>query len=224
MRAIIFLMLAAKSIINGSFFIKNQRLGLIGGVFTACTIAAVNIFFSFLLGRMTVQVNHRNLIRKAVGAIIFLAFLVFAIGFNLFVAHFREVGAGQLGGSNPAGSRQFWADPAGLTIFNSWILVLVGFAFATVAWIEGYGWDDPYPGFGDVWRRWERSIADYAHEKESLLEEAATPRTRSSKPSRAPARISRRGSGTTSRRPITGTICGSRCRSSWSRPSSLRAP
>ncbi|MGF6230901.1 hypothetical protein QFZ27_004856 [Inquilinus ginsengisoli] len=172
MRAIIFLMLAAESIINGSFFMESNELGLIGGVFTACTIAAVNIFFSFLFGRMTVQVNHRNLIRKAVGAIIFLAFLVFAIGFNLFVAHFREVaGLVNWEAATRQAAGQFWADPVGLTIFNSWILVLVGFAFATVAWIEGYGWDDPYPGFGDVWRRWERSIADYAHEKESLLEE-----------------------------------------------------
>ena len=172
MRAIIFLMLAAESIVNGSFFMESNELGLIGGVFTACTISAVNIFFSFLFGRMTVQVNHRNWIRKLVGAVLFLAFLVFAAGFNLFVAHFREVaGLVNWEAATRQAAGQFWADPLGLTIFNSWILVFVGFAFATVAWIEGYGWDDPYPGFGDVWRRWERSIADYAHEKESLQEE-----------------------------------------------------
>ncbi|WP_343717478.1 hypothetical protein [Inquilinus sp.] len=172
MRAVILLMLAAESIINGSFFMESNELGLVGGVFTACTISAINIFFSFLFGRMTVQINHRNPLRKLAGLIIFLAFLVFAIGFNLFVAHFREV-AGLVGweAATRQAAGQFWADPLGLTIFNSWILVLVGFAFATVAWIEGYGWDDPYPGFGNVWRRWERSIADYAHEKEALLDE-----------------------------------------------------
>ncbi|MGK9166052.1 hypothetical protein KXR53_07130 [Inquilinus limosus] len=172
MQAVILLMLAAESIINGSFFMESNELGLIGGVFTACTVSAINIFFSFLFGRMAIQVNHRNWIRKLVGAAAFLAFLAFAIGFNLFVAHFREV-AGLVNWEAAArqAAGQFWADPLGLTIFNSWILVFVGFAFATVAWIEGYGWDDPYPGFGNVWRRWERSIADYAHEKEILLEE-----------------------------------------------------
>jgi DNA repair exonuclease SbcCD ATPase subunit len=55
-----------------------------------------------------------------------------------------------------------------LATVESWLLLAVGVIFATIAAFDGYRIEDPYPGYGRLWRRLENARDEYAEEKESL--------------------------------------------------------
>jgi len=56
---------------------------------------------------------------------------------------------------------------------QSWLLFFLGLFFAGLGFWKGYGFDDPYPGYGRVARRWQEAEQAYHNCREERLEQAS---------------------------------------------------
>lgn len=145
---IIFLLLFIETFANTSFLAKGNELGLIGAYSEAIVISLLNLFVAIMLGRGVTNLVHIRRNKKFIGGACAVAFVVFAIGLNLLVAHYREATGTVLDQGGVIAFNSFSENPFGLKEFQSWILFGMGCLFATVSFIDGIMWDDPYPGYG----------------------------------------------------------------------------
>lgn len=167
--ALIISLFVIESVMNAVFFAAGSDLGFIGGWVNAMQYAAVNLAVSFFLALFVVRhVNHVIIWHKIFGALAIIALIVFIPSFNFFVGHFREIFALVPEEAQRAAVRSFADNPFALKSVESWLLLAVGIIFASIAAIDGYRFDDPYPGYGRISRRWEKAEEDYADEKEAL--------------------------------------------------------
>ncbi|MCE2435768.1 MAG: hypothetical protein J4F29_23070, partial [Candidatus Latescibacteria bacterium] len=125
-----------------------NEFGLAGAYSEAIVISVLNLLFAFMLGRGVTNLVHINRKRKFIGAICTIAFVGVAIFINLMVAHYREATGTVLDQGGVIAINSFFENPFGLKEFQSWILFGMGCLFATISFIEGIMWDDPYPGYG----------------------------------------------------------------------------
>lgn len=149
--------------VNTSVFAGADEFGLAGALLKVIAIPCINLsvcFFSvFFLVR---QVLRRSLARKLVGLLGIVGLVVFAAGFNLTVAHWRDGLQGAL--SFNAGQQailRMLGDPLGLTDLNSWMLFAVGLLAALFAALDGWIWHDPYPGYSRRHKARERAREHY---------------------------------------------------------------
>ncbi len=150
--AILFLCLIGEGIANAYFFSDNP-LGLIGGFLEAFLISFANVAASFLAGWLCLrQLNHNSWARKSMGLIGFLAIVVFVVLLHLAAAHYREI-LQRSTGVEFFTSLAF--DPRTLQDMQSFLLMGIGAAISLVAGYEGYNFDDPYPGYGKIYRKWK---------------------------------------------------------------------
>jgi len=169
---IIAVLLFIETMGNGYFLSKGNELGLIGGWGEALIIAFLNIGVSLLIGEMFVRnLIHRSFGRKFLGGVALLAYLAFAITFNLLVAHYRTAVGALFEDQAQEALVRFKAAPFGLADFQSWVLFGIGFLFSFITFLDGLYMDDPYPGYGDHDRRLEQARGDYAAEKAELIED-----------------------------------------------------
>lgn len=145
---IISLLFLIETFANTAFLAKGNELGLIGAYTEAIVISFLNLFFAFMLGRGVTNLNHIRRKRKFGGAVCAVLFLLLAIFFNLFVAHYREATGTVLDQGGVIAINSFWENPFGLKEFQSWMLFGMGCAFATYSFYKGITWDDYYPRYG----------------------------------------------------------------------------
>lgn len=166
-----FIILILESVMNSVFFADAHVLGLVGGVLTAIAFSALNIGGAALTSRTSRNFNHRRLGRKLVGALAFLCGVVFALFFNLFVAHFRNAAeAGKPWGEAAGHAMQrIWLNPLGLESIDAFLLGMLGILAAAVVGWKTYAAGDPYPGYGRVWRKNREAREAYANSKEDVI-------------------------------------------------------
>lgn len=160
--AVLFLILVVEGAFN-AFFFSDNPLGLLGGFFQAVLIAAVNVGVCFLAGRLLLpQLNLNNWgARKWGGIILLLVCSAFVIALHLSAAHLREA----LQQSTDVDYlRSLAFDPRTLQDMQSLVLIGLGLVASVVAAIDGYTYDDPYPGYGIVYRAW-KSLDDKVDEQ-----------------------------------------------------------
>ena len=169
--ALLALMALVEIGLNNVFFAVGNELGILGAVLEAFVVTILNLGVAFVLGRTALpELVHRNYARKTVGLALVLVGIVFLAAFNLFVAHYREL----LGGTRPDDAvlrawPEFLADPLGLTVFSSWILFGLGLFMAFLALVDGFKADDPYPGYGEVDRRYNEALHEFAATRDELM-------------------------------------------------------
>lgn len=170
---LLFVLVAVESVLNGVFFAKGSSFGLIGGVGTAVGISIVNVAFAFLLGLWPARwINHRNYLAKLMGAALSFAGLALLLALHGFAAHLREATAA-------VGEEQAFAlalqtlisNPLGLNDLNSFYLFGLGMVFAVLAMLKGYFFDDPYPRYGSVFRRFAAARDEYSDAHADLFDE-----------------------------------------------------
>ena len=152
---------------NTSFLAKGNEQGLVGAYSEAIVISFLNLFLAFMLGRGVTNLVHINRKRKFIGAVCAIAFVGVTISLNLMVAHYREATGTVLDQGGAIAINSFFENPFGLKEFQSWILFGMGCLFATISFIEGIMWDDPYPGYGEH----ERQVMDAKEEYRDSYEE-----------------------------------------------------
>lgn len=173
--ALLALCLVIESALNGVFFAQGSDFGLLGGIALALGLSLVNIVIGFVNGWAFLRAaHHRNWLIKAFGLLCFLALAAGVLVFNGYVAHFRDAYARLGDATNPTTiAHTLLTAPFVLASIQSWLLFAVGVLFSGFATFKGFGFDDPYPGFGAAGRRLDRARDNYANERADLLDRAA---------------------------------------------------
>lgn len=167
--AILLIVFAFESVINSVFFARGSDFGLIGGWIVAMQYAAVNIAVAFSISLLLVrQIHHVRWLNKIIGWLGVIALFVQVVAFNLFVGHFREIYASEPELAQSLALETFTNNPFGLTTAESILLFAVGIIFAVIAAIDGYRFDDYYPGYGRMARRLENASDEYFEEKQQI--------------------------------------------------------
>lgn len=151
---LLFIVIAVESAMNGLFFAKGSETGLIGGIGTAFGISLVNVVFCFLLGLVPARFIHwRNWFVRIPCFLLTLAGLAGVLFIHLFAGHFRDASATNEAQAFGIASAKIFADPLGLADITSWYLFGLGALFGLVSFWKGYRFDDPYPFYGELYRR-----------------------------------------------------------------------
>jgi len=155
---------------NTYFLAKGSEYGLIGGFSEAVIIAFLNIGMSMSFGFFGLrQCWHRSSWRKMAGFLSLVGWLLFALTFNLLVAHYREASGAFLEGGGEIALRTLKADPLGLTEFQSWVLFGIGALFSFIAFADAFSMDDPYPFYGKLYRTVDNARLAYVEERDALI-------------------------------------------------------
>lgn len=171
---LLFVLLAVESALNGMFFAKGSDYGLVGGIGTAIGISLVNVSFAFVLGLWPARwMRHSNLAIKFIGAVSLLSGIALITGVHAFAAHLREATTASVN-EDEAGRvawQSFVNNPLSIHDLNSVYLFALGMLFAALAIFKGYTFDDPFPGYGSVTRRFSRAQDDYSDEHSSVFDD-----------------------------------------------------
>jgi len=151
-----------ESVGNGYFFAKGNEFGFLGGYTQALIVASANVAFAFFWGYLAIpQMNSVNKTKKYLGIISIPTYLLIAISFNLFVAHYRDELSLSFEGANFRAISAFLETPFFLKDFDSFILFFIGLIISVIALIDGYKFDDKYPGYGRIYRRYKEAERKY---------------------------------------------------------------
>ena len=171
--SIVVLLIFVEAVANSYFFAKGSDLGLLGGWFNAALVSVGNIVLSLPLAGFLFlrECNHKARARKIIGVVGFVGCLVVIAFLHLATAHYRELLIRNPNADLVSALAPAMNNPFGLHDFESFILIIIGVGISTVAIFEGYKLDDPYPGYGDVYRRWQRLDERMAGLKKKLKEQ-----------------------------------------------------
>ena len=172
--AILILILLAETILNGLMLSRGTIGGLLEGFSIALVLAVINLSVGGVIGGVALPLTRRvSWSLRVVCAVVLFAAIIFSVGFNLVVGHYRDA----LGGPAPEFAAReslttFFSQPFQLADLNSWLLCVLGLLFAVIAVIDTYRMDDPYWGYGPLARRAQRVRDDFIGERRHLIEEA----------------------------------------------------
>ncbi|MDC0907413.1 hypothetical protein OAS12_01615 [Candidatus Pelagibacter ubique] len=148
--------------VNANLLAPAMASGLKEGMAIAAAVAGLNVFVSFAVGFYALKNFHHVLsLRKNISKFGLSIYLIFITYLNWSLGAYRAIheATGEnlidaiMGNSTSTGST-IVGNPAlpwsvDLT-FTSLILVFVGIGFALASLIDGYLFNDPYPGYGSV--------------------------------------------------------------------------
>lgn len=174
---LLFIFIAAESVLNGVFFAKGSEFGLVGGIGTAVGISFVNVVFAFLLGLGPARwINLRNVLLKFLGVLVTVGGLVLIGGIHVFAAHLRDAMA-SAGDERAASAAMDMAldtmarAPWRLADYTTYYLFGLGVLFALGAFWKGYRFDDPYPSYGAMARREIGAREEYSDAHSELFDD-----------------------------------------------------
>ena len=148
--------------INASLLRVNDDLGLLGGVVAAGAIGAINVGVGAFVGQsLWPRTNLKDPTQRRIAVAACGLWGAFVIVWNLLAAHYRDAKALGLERPEQQALAMFFGP---LDSIYSWALFIAGVAFALLACRAGYKSDDPYPGYGEVARRYEGFCQDYAED------------------------------------------------------------
>ena len=160
-----------ESIINGMFFAEGSEAGIIGGVMQALVLSVLNVGVATLYAVYGLPyLFHRRAWGKVMGVLATAAFILWLLGLNLAIGHFRDLfvqGAGNVQMVDLL--NRLTAAPLLLNDAKSGLLVLLGIALGLLSVIDVAASRDPYPGYGAIGHERQRAIERYSHENAKSL-------------------------------------------------------
>jgi hypothetical protein len=160
-----------ESIINGMFFAEGSEAGIIGGVMQALVLSVLNVGVATLYAVYGLPyLFHRRAWGKVLGVLATAAFIVWLLGLNLAIGHFRDLfvqGAGNVQMVDLL--NRLTGAPLLLNDAKSGLLVLLGIALGLLSVIDVAASRDPYPGYGAIGHERQRAIERYSHENAKSL-------------------------------------------------------
>jgi len=152
-----------EALFSAALFAEDDARGLLGGAITAVGLSGANVTLGYLAGFLGLRyLQHRRLLIKAGGALIFAALTLLALMLNLFAADWRDQLAALAGRQLDMGSDasfHLWS-LLSLDSPQSIILLMLGAGVWVFAALKGYsGFDDPYPDYGKMDRA-AREVGD----------------------------------------------------------------
>lgn len=165
-RIVLIALIVAEGGVNSFFFARGMWGGHIDGLISALLFAGANIVLAYSYGRLVLpEIFHVNLLRKALGSLLFLAALATSVAFAFLIAHYRDaVVGGALDAAAEVAWNTFRANTFQLRDAQSVLLCGLSIGFALLAVVDALGMDDRYPGYGDITRRKNQAIQDFDQE------------------------------------------------------------
>lgn len=161
-----------ESAANTAFLRVNDDAGLVGGFVAAAVVAAVNVFISAFVGRKVLPYLFFKYQPQRIYAHVAAAVWIILLGaWNLLAGHFRDAKAAALSNPENAALALFQNNLFQFDSIYSYGLLAAGILFAIGAAIAGYKMDDPYPSYGEIYRRHEDRCYDYAERIEASIED-----------------------------------------------------
>ncbi len=150
-------------ILNGAL-VTTVVDGFIAGIAVSVTVATLNVILSFVIGRILVPELKvsRSSFRKfgaALGLIIHSLLILYV---NFVFGVFRGISLSStnirswedIGAVEVMSAIKPWESIAMVNDVPSLFVIGVGIVFALIALLDGYHYDDSYPGYGDVHRNY----------------------------------------------------------------------
>lgn len=170
--ALLLLLVAFEGVFNASFFAEGLSSGLLGGFFYAITLASINVFTAFFLGKTAVRWSfHIKPAFKVMGIAALMGTLCLTIFNALTIGHLRNAILNESTSPTKDALVTLLQSPAGFNDLTAWILFLVTVGFGIAAMVDGLFVDDLYPGYGDVSRRAKSAVDEFDEEFEEVRAE-----------------------------------------------------
>ncbi len=158
--AIILVCLAGEAGANTYFFAAGTDLGYLGGFLSALVVSIANLLFSFTTGAIALRYMHHVIRLKAVIGGFFLALWMGTMGvFHLLVAHYRDLLLSDPNHAMLGAWDSLRAAPFGLESMESYIVMIIGLVISVIFLLDGYSFDDAYPGYGKADREYKKKLA-----------------------------------------------------------------
>ncbi len=163
------LILAVEAAINSGFFAAASPYGLSGGFTQALVISFINVAFSFLFGwKLLPLFHHIEPWRRGVAAAVTTGYVLLIAALALITAHYRAALTLSPESADTYAFQRLVEDPLGIGAVASLFLIFVTLIIAVIGCMDGYTFDDPYPGYGRVYRAHMDSREDYEETREIL--------------------------------------------------------
>lgn len=156
-------MMIAEAVANAYLFARGNPFGLLGGWLQALIVSLANVVVSFVFGMFVLRnIHHVQWVRKSIALLLLPLGLATLGGFNLAVAHYRDLLEIDPVNALIRTLTALRTHPFELTNFESIILLMVGIVICVFATWDGYGVvDDHYPGYGRLDRRYAKAARQY---------------------------------------------------------------
>jgi len=151
---------------NTTFLAKGNELGILGAYTEAIVISGLNLIGAMILAQWCRNIVHVSSQRKLIGYLAAPGYLVFMLGLNLLVAHYREASGVFLENGGMEAIIRLKTDPLGLADFKSWILFGMGCLFSIISFWDALQLNDVYPGYGKRTQVLEADREEYIAERE----------------------------------------------------------
>ncbi len=174
---ILLFMFGSEILLNGAL-VSTVVDGLVSGVSIAITVAIINVVLSFIIGKeLFPKLNLRGGLVKwaaSVGIILHVLTLIYV---NLVFGIFRSIALSARNirawedletSQNIVNALRPWETLAAVNDIPSLFVIGVGIVFAIIALIDGYSFDDHYPGYGKVHRKLLQAVVPLEVEKKEL--------------------------------------------------------
>ena len=170
--SLILIMLSIEIVLNGTFIGMGLEQGLIGGIGVALSLSFINIGFGFLSGFIFLRyLKYRNILIRLTCCIFLVLYIVGIIAFNFGIGFYRDLSAQYITHVTPIQIiKQITQNPFGMKDTISLILVIIGSSFSFIAMIDGYFFDDTYPGYGAVSRKKRIEIENYLRQSSNFTD------------------------------------------------------
>ncbi len=148
-------------LVNSNLLAPAMTSGLAEGQSLAAGVAGLNVFVSFGLGYYALKnFHHRRISRKIISQFFLAIYIIFIVYLNWALGAYRAIhettGANMMdiltGNAQSVDTSSLHAHfPWTIDLtFQSLILVFIGIGFAIASLIDGYLFNDRYPGFGTI--------------------------------------------------------------------------
>ena len=145
-------LIITEGLFNAYFFAQGLDSGLLGGFIQAITLAALNFIVPVMIGRLWIpNINHIRSFRRVAGYLGIIVAVFFMFLSALAIAHFRDaMGVAEDDAINVASLALNTLKEQSLELadLSSWMLFFLSILFGFFGLVDGYKFDDAYPGFG----------------------------------------------------------------------------
>jgi len=165
--------------VNSNLVAEAMMTGKAGGRAIATAVAALNVFVSFAVGYFALKnMHHISNFKKTTSSIIFTIYLIFIFYINWALGAFRAI----YEKTGKTGLQVLQGDVDVITgvphlpwtvefSFYGIILTFIGIGFAIASLLDGYFFNDRYPGFGSIAKTREETKKEINRLRERLSPE-----------------------------------------------------
>ncbi len=174
---IVFGMFIFETSTNTSFLAVSVEGGILGALALASVVSFINIVTSFLVGRFVItNLSHKKKSNINRSRLVLLIYIPIVIYINFAIGVFRSLSQNAMEtfsteALRDAAQQAAWpfANISGNTLESNG-LIIIGLLFAVIAVLDGYFFDEPYPGYAKFTRDADKSSKDFEDSKSKLFD------------------------------------------------------